>query len=359
MTDKIPLKKKIALELYRKYKKNTTKLHKLSYLFWECTLRCNLNCRHCGSDCKTNPEQKDMAAEDFLKAIDQIKPHVNPNELIIAITGGEPLLRSDLEMVGKELHNRGFPWGIVTNGYLLSKDRLVSLLKSGLRSITISLDGQKESHNWLRGNNQSYIKALNAIGLVSSVKDLVFDVVSCVNQKNIDDLPILKDLLVNLGVKNWRLFTISPIGRAKEDDLLHLNPDQFKELFEYIKTIRKEGEIKASYGCEGFLGSYESEVRDNFFFCRAGVNIASVLVDGSISACPNLRSNFVQGNIYEDDFMDIWNIKFSEMRNRKWTYKGVCADCNHYKYCNGNGLHLYTEDKELTFCHLEKLLHSN
>ena len=70
MTLQIPLKKRAALELYRAYRKNTAKIHDLSYLFWECTLRCNLNCLHCGSDCKQKSAVKDMPVADFLKTID-------------------------------------------------------------------------------------------------------------------------------------------------------------------------------------------------------------------------------------------------------------------------------------------------
>ena len=88
-------------------------------------------------------------------------------------------------------------------------------------------------------------------------------------------------------------------------------------------------------------------------------DIASVLADGSISACPNLRSNFIQGNIYKDDFMDVWNNKFDVMRDRSWTKKGECVKCEFYKYCQGNGLHLYDENKNLMFCHLEKLKQAN
>jgi len=300
-----------------------------------------------------------MPLEDFIRVIDSIKPHVNPNKVMIAITGGEALMRKDLEECGKELFERGFPWGIVTNGYLLTKDRLISLIKGGLRSVTISLDGLKESHNWLRGKKDSYIKALNAISLVASVNDLAFDVVTCVNQKNIDELPKIKKTLIEMGVQEWRLFTIFPIGRAKNNDILKLNPDQFKSLFEFIKTERKIGDLKVSYGCEGFLGNYEGEVRDNFFFCRAGINVGSILVDGSISACPNLRDNFIQGNIYKEDFMDVWNKKFQDMRIRNWTKKGICKDCKSYKYCQGNGLHLYGSNKELMFCHLETLKATN
>ena len=60
---------------------------------------------------------------------------------MIAITGGEPLVRNDLEECGRKIYERGFPWGIVSNGYALTSDRLSALCGSGLRSITISLDG--------------------------------------------------------------------------------------------------------------------------------------------------------------------------------------------------------------------------
>ncbi len=100
---KLPLKKKIALKLHKRYKKNETKLHQLNYIFWECTLRCNLNCIHCGSDCTKEAGVMDLPAKDFLKALDEITDIVNPNETMIAITGGEVLVRKDIEEVGLEL----------------------------------------------------------------------------------------------------------------------------------------------------------------------------------------------------------------------------------------------------------------
>jgi MoaA/NifB/PqqE/SkfB family radical SAM enzyme len=118
---KISLRKGIALSLYRKYKENENRLHQLNYIIWECTLRCNLNCIHCGSDCKTDSSVMDMPAEDFYKAIDQIKNITIPNKTMIVLTGGEALVRKDIEKIGTNLYKRGFPWGIVTNGMLLSE----------------------------------------------------------------------------------------------------------------------------------------------------------------------------------------------------------------------------------------------
>lgn len=355
MDSKLTIRKKIALELFRKFRKNAKALHRLDYIFWECTLRCNLDCLHCGSDCKKESMVEDMPVADFIKAIDDIKSIVNPNKTMIVFTGGEPLVRNDLEVCGRQLYKRGFPWGIVSNGLHLTQNRLQSLLQAGLRAVTISLDGMENSHNWLRGNPNSFEQAVHAIDLLTNIPDLKYDVVSCINQKNFHELDSIKELLLSKGVTDWRMFTVFPIGRAKDHKELQLSPVQFKQLFDYIAKERKKGDIKLSYGCEGYLGNYEGEVRDNLFFCRAGISIASVLIDGSISACPNLRENFIQGNIYEDSFKKIWQYKYHKYRNRNWLKTGECADCDSFKYCEGNGLHLRNEKGELLFCHLHRI----
>jgi radical SAM enzyme (rSAM/lipoprotein system) len=350
------IKKWLALSLHNQVRKNLTRIHNLDYLFWECTLRCNYACLHCASDCSKDAVVNDMPLKDFLKAIDSIVPHVNPNEVTIGITGGEPLLRSDLEQCGLELNKRGFPWGFVTNGYLLTEKRFNNFINAGLGALTISLDGLEQTHNWLRPTINGYKKTLQAISLAAQADKLAFDVVTCVNKRNLNELTAIKELLVKLKVKRWRVSTIFPVGRAKDYPDLLLTNKEFVELLEFIKKTRKEGQIIANYGCEGYLGVYENEVRDNFFHCQAGINVGSILADGSISACPSLRNKFIQGNIYEDDFMEVWNTKYEIMRDRTWTKTGKCKACKSYKYCEGNGLHLRDEfTDEVLVCHLEKI----
>ena len=80
-----------------------------------------------------------MPAEDFLHVLDtEITPHVNPTEVLIIISGGEPLMRKDLAQVGRALMQRGYPWGMVTNGLALTESRFRELTDDGLRSLTIS-----------------------------------------------------------------------------------------------------------------------------------------------------------------------------------------------------------------------------
>jgi radical SAM enzyme (rSAM/lipoprotein system) len=355
MNKKPSLRKRIGLEIFRRMRKNNARLHELNTLFWECTLRCNLSCLHCGSDCRVTSNQPDMPIADFLKVIDQITPQVNPNRTMIIFTGGEALLRKDLEVCGLELYHRGFPWGLVSNGMALTPQRLNSLLSAGLHSITISFDGFERAHNWLRGHPKSYTNALNAIKLLVNKKNIAWDVVTCVNKNNIQELPAFKNFLIELGVKNWRIFTIFPVGRAAELPELQLSNEEFTSVLNFIRDTRKEKIIHLNYGCEGFLGNYEQEVRDHFYACYAGVNVASVLADGAISACPSIRSNFHQGNIYKDDFLEVWNNRFQPFRNREWARKGICTDCDLFRYCEGNGMHLHDDKGNLLVCHYNRI----
>lgn len=348
----IALRKRIALNIFSKYINIQAKLHELKYLFWECTKRCNIKCQHCGSDCSSNSEIADMPADKFLSITADISKVYKPANIMIVLTGGEPMLREDLEFIGRELSRQGFLWGMVTNGFMLTPQRFDKLLKAGLKSITVSLDGMQKSHNWLRGKENAFTKAVAAIKLIANAENLVYDVATCIHQNNISELEQIKQLLINLKVKRWRLFTIDPIGRAKDNTQLNISEVQFLELMNFIKDTRKETLIKADYGCEGFLGNFENTVRDGYFFCRAGINIASILVDGSIAACPNNSRKLIQGNVYNDNFIDVWNNKFEIMRNREWAKTGKCIDCEVFKWCRGNGLHLRDfENNEVIKCH--------
>jgi radical SAM enzyme (rSAM/lipoprotein system) len=353
MSAKPTFRKRIALEVFRRIRKNRVKLHELRVLFWECTLRCNAACRHCGSDCRASAVQPDMPVKDFLNVIDGLTPFVNPNKVMIIFTGGEPLLRPDIEQCGRELYRRGYPWGIVSNGLLFGR-RLDSLLAAGLHSATVSLDGFVHEHNWLRGRLDSFKAAVHSIERLVKSNIIIWDVVTCANQKNFDDLPRFRRFLTDMGVKNWRIFTVFPSGRAARIPELQLDDRQFTQLMDFIKDCRREG-FHVSYGCEGFLGNYEMEVRDSFYHCNAGISTASILADGSITGCTSIRANFHQGNIYKDRFVDVWEQRFHLFRNRSWTRKGQCSDCSMFRYCEGNGMHLYNDNAELQICHYKRI----
>ena len=349
----------IALELERLRRKNLKTLHPLQQLFWESTLRCNVSCRHCGSDCRSEVTTPDMPKEDFLRVIDEeVLPHVDPHHTMIIISGGEPTMRRDLEEVGSELQKREFPWGMVTNGLVLTESRFKSLRKAGLLSMTVSLDGFEDDHNWMRGHKLSFQNATRAIRLAAADKRLTWDVVTCVNRRNIEYLPELREYLWSLGVRSWRLFGIDPMGRAKNDPELLLTDEQFTKMLDFIVSEREAGR-HVSYSCEGFLADYEGKVRDHLYQCAAGISVASILIDGSISACTSIRGKYYQGNIYKDKFWDVWENGFKNYRDRSWMRKKEpCNDCKFFRYCEGNGMHLREENGDLMVCHLKRIVNS-
>lgn len=352
---KLGWKKRAALELYRKYHAIEVREHALKQLFWECTLRCCLNCKHCGSDCTAKSNTPDMPAEDFMAVIDKLTPHVDPHKVMVIFSGGEPLMRTDLEQVAKELHKREYPWGMVSNGMLLDRARLDSLLRAGLQSITISLDGFAEEHNAMRGHPDSFDRAVESIRMIATEPNLTYDVVTCVTPKTYPYLDQFKEFLIGIGVRRWRIFTIFPAGRAADDDSLQLTHEQVQGIMEFIKRARQEGRIHLNFACEGFLGRYEAEVRDYFYHCAAGVNAASIRIDGSISGCTSIRHNFHQGNIYKDDFWDVWQNRFQEFRDRRWAKTGPCEHCEAFRYCQGGGMHQRDDERQLVDCLYLKL----
>ena len=351
----LTLAQRLSLDLNSSFIKQEAREHPLIQLFWECTLRCNMRCRHCGSDCTVSALHPDMPFEDFEKVLVRIKEKYDASKILIIVSGGEPLVREDIAECGRRIKELGFPWGMVSNGRLMSDEMVDKLLRSGLRTATISLDGLEEDHNWMRGMPDSFSYASAAVKRLASQKGLAFDVVTCVNQHNFPKLTEIKEYLISLGVRRWRLFTVFPVGRAASDPELQLSNEQYRQLMDFILSCRKEGRIRASYGCEGFLGPYEGKVRDHLFSCQAGLSIASVRIDGAISGCNSIRSHYDQGNIYTDDFIDVWENRFDDFRNHKKFRTGKCEKCKYWRWCRGNGMHLRDDDGKLIMCNLERL----
>ena len=275
----LTLKKRIALELWRKREQNMLQDHPLQQLFWECTLRCNLRCRHCGSDCKTLSGTQDMPKDDFLRVLDSVARRCDPHQVFVVISGGEPLMRHDLEECCAAIYAKGFPRGMVTNGLLLSAQRLEGLLKAGMHSVTISLDGLEDDHNWMRGHEESFRRVDEAISMLVGLSQISFDIVTCVNRRNYSKLSALREYLIG---KECVIGASSPSFPLVVQPMipncvcLTTSSGEFSSLS--ARPVRKDASISAM-AARAFLGNYEGEesARPSPFTCQAGVTIGSVL----------------------------------------------------------------------------------
>jgi len=343
----------------RLYHNLQVKEHELLYLFLEVTRRCNLNCLHCGSDCKNDPLSAGLPLEKWFEVVDYAAAFF-PKELAFVVTGGEPLLFDGLEALGMRISEQNRRWGMVTNGMLLTEEKMRTLTDAGLYSVTLSFDGARKAHNELRNHPKAYNhlhRALKAVSL-SSVRHK--DAVTCVYPGNIADLPFIAENLIDYGFSSWRVFRIFPSGRAKNNDKLQLDFSHTRKLLNWVKENRefyKKRGLNLSYSCEGYMPLEESiAVRGEPFFCRAGVNIASVLYDGTLTGCSNNAPDFHVGNFFDGNFAEIWEQGFTDFRDRSWTHHGSCADCEVFRDCRGSSIHLYPDkSSNCAFCYVKDL----
>lgn len=355
MDCKLTFPKRLVLEAGRAANRTQVLEHKLTQLFWECTLRCNLSCRHCGSDCRKTAGMEDPPLSDLLGVLDNCPDGFDRGRCVIITTGGEPMVRKDIMQVGAEIKKRGFLWGMVSNGMLLTREAVSELVRTGLDTIGMSFDGFEEEHNWMRGSDLSFKRADAAIDWFNEHPELTWDIITCVNRRNFAYLDKFKEYLISRNVRQWRIFTIAPMGRAVSEPELMLSNEQYVQLMNYIAAVRREGRIRLNYSCEGFLGPYEGVVRDHVFRCIAGVSVASIRYDGAISGCLSIRSNYDQGNIHTDNFWDLWENGFKPYRDRKWMKTDECADCKAWRYCQGGAMHLRGEWGRMLSCNFLKI----
>ena len=98
------------------------------------TRRCNLSCTYCNEyDQVSSPVEPDV----LLQRVEHL---ASLGTSIITLTGGEPLLHPDLDRVIERIRRRGIISTVITNGYLLTRDRIQQLNSAGLDYLQISID---------------------------------------------------------------------------------------------------------------------------------------------------------------------------------------------------------------------------
>lgn len=352
------------LTLMSNYKKQEREKHTLTDLFWECTLTCNAKCKHCGSSAEKKKYDGELTTEEIKSAFKQIANDMDASKILVHVTGGEPLVRQDLcEVMEYATKKLGFHWGMTTNGILLNDENIEKLRKANMETISISIDGLEQTHDTFRGVPGSYKTIINNI---KKLKEANFvkhiQVTTVFHKENINQLNELYNIMLDLGLDSWRLVSMDPIGRANENNNLLLDGKEIKQLLDFIKSKKSNKKLTVTYGCPSFLGlDYEKEVRNYYFYCRTGINIASILYNGDLFVCPNVPriKRFIQGNIRTDNFKDVWDNKYKEFRKKDRTKCEECNKCEQWEYCLGGAFHTWDfTDNEQNKC-VYKMINKN
>ena len=318
----------------------------LRNLFIELTGQCNEHCLHCGSWCD-GAATPQVPTERLLEILRDVKDRLGIERTMLCITGGEPLLRHDFFGLMTQAHAMGYRWGMTTNGTLITSDVARRLAESGMSTVSVSVDGLRDTHDRFRGRPGSYDETLRGIENLLAVD--AFDhvqITTVVHQWNFGELDGMFDAFNELDIDSWRLAAIEPMGRALEHPELMLSAAEHRALLEYIRDKRYDG-WPLTYGCSHFLGlDFEREVRDAYFLCTAGIYTASIMANGDIGSCLDIerRPETIQGNVYHDDFVDVWTNRFGFLRQDLANLDAACADCPDRTFCAGGSWHSFDFD---------------
>ena len=335
------------LKLLSDYRKQLYVHPILKFLFLELTLRCNERCLHCGSNCG-DVRSNEMTFEQYKKILDDVSRDFDVNSFQLCITGGEPLLRKDFFEIMEYANRLGYHWGMTSNGTLITPEVAHRLYQVGMGTISISIDGLEETHDAFRRTPGGYKKAMAGVqNLIDEGGFRAIQVTTVINHSNMDELDELYDIMCGLDIDSWRVIGIEPMGRALDHPELLLSNDDYKRLFEFIRSKRME-DMPVTYGCSHFLGyKYEKEVREHYFTCNAGIYTASIMANGDIAACLDIerRPELIQGNILNDNLKAVWENGFSFYRHGLDELSEKCTSCNYKEFCAGGAHHSFDYDK--------------
>ena len=258
------------------------------------TPQCPCNCWHCSF---SDRSKKDiLSLEQLEKAIADVQ---DLGASVIGLTGGEPLLRDDLEDIIASIDKRSMPL-LFTTGYRLTRERVKDLKRAGLEIPVVSLDHYKaEVHDKGRCKEGIFEYALNAIRLFQD--EGFYVAVSFVPDKPLvsDRREILKviDFFKDIGINDLRLTSPILSGKLTTKPEERLSPENVKTIFEIQKKCTQT---------KGYPGvfAYDFFESEKYYGCGAGFNYMFIDSQGNVCPCDFTMLSF--GNIFERSLQEIW-----------------------------------------------------
>ena len=302
------------------------------YVLWDCSRRCNLSCLHCGAVKEHYPNE--LSTDRILALIDELAAL---RVRMFAVTGGEPLLRSDLLDVLAHASNRGLFTGVATNGYQIDHSMARRLRAAGVDTLQISLDGLEDTHNQIRGDAESFARATAGARLLVAAGLPLVSAATTVTPRNIDELDRLREVVRQAGFSEWRLSVVMPIGRAEGGDLL-LDAAGLERLFAFVARHDSPSFPILIGENLPFLGKWERRARRAPMPCPVGFSACCIGVDGQVRGCPEQPDTpeWREGSILQRPFAAIWQEGFARYRERILRHSDPeCARCRQWHDCYG------------------------
>ena len=311
------------------------------YAVWEITLACDLACRHCGSRAG-KPRPDELSTEEALDLVRQMK---QLGVFEVTLIGGEAYLRDDWTDIVREVRRCGMQCTMTTGGRGLTLERARAAKEAGLQSVSVSIDGLRDSHDLQRGVKGSFDSAMAAFEHLRAA-GIPVAANTQINKVNLHEIPAVFDLLCDKKIHGWQFQLTTAMGRAGDETNILLEPYQVLEVMPMLAELKKKADaakVRFFPGNNiGYYGPYEAILRASFpgkhrGSCGAGKSTLGIEANGDIKGCPSLPTEeYVGGNVRDHSLVDVWERAHTLRFTRDQTagdLRGFCKTCYYADEC--------------------------
>jgi radical SAM protein with 4Fe4S-binding SPASM domain len=263
----------------------------------------------------------------------------------VTLIGGEAYLHAGWLDIIRRLTHHGIPTTTTTGGRGMTREMVKEAKAAGLVGASVSLDGDEETHDRLRGVRGSYQSALEAMRALKG-EGLRLSCNTQINRLSMPHLGHVLETFAGIGARSWQIQLTVPMGRAADEPDVLLQPYDLLTLFPELGRLRKrcdELKVRLWPGNNiGYFGPYESLLRGHNYrghggSCGAGIATLGIEADGAIKGCPSLpTARWTGGNIRDHKLVDIWErsepLRYMRERGTRDLW-GFCATCYYAPEC--------------------------
>jgi len=308
-------------------------------IYLNLTNRCNLSCDFCCSDAGTRAEME-MKTANVYNVVRQIGD-LGCGEVILS--GGEPLLRTDLIQIAEACYDIGLRIHLITNGLLMTRGIARQLARIHC-SVQISIEGTDSAVDGCIRGNGAFEKTKNAVELLKE-EGINVAISPVVLRTNINDIPRMLDFASEIGASSLQLNRLVPAGRAHMNaSRLAVEPEDFLRVLLILSHQLSERQEKCSRVavCDSWeaLSIHEQSKRvphprSN---CGFGAALLSIAPNGDVFPCHMLHvPDFKAGNATTQKLGDIYSDSSVLSLCREITVDTIsqCKVCRYRHLCGG------------------------
>jgi len=340
------MKNHIDITTVKSHPHGESKGNTLRLVAWEITRNCNLACIHCRASATQGPFSGELDTDASFHLLDQIAQIGKP---IIILTGGEPLLRSDIFDIARYGTDKGFRMVMASNGTLITKTFAEQMAAAGIQRISVSLDGSaRESHDRFRGVDGAFEGALRGI-LLAKDAGMEFQINTTITKTNLHEIPEIQELAVKLGAVAHHIFLLVPTGRGKYIVDQEITAAEYEQTLNWFYDQREKTPLQLKATCaphyyrilrqrakqDGKPVMFKTHGMDAVTRgCLGGTGFCFISHRGIVQPCGFL--NIDCGDITRTSFVDVWNRSDNFLSLRDFNnLKGKCGRCEFRNVCGG------------------------